>query len=299
MSAPLPKGRGDVALWIPVAIWVAMTLFSIALVHFLIGLQSKPGEPHNFPLWLVAFYGLIWSPINSYVSARMVGITGSGVTFPYLKEVSIIKSGYPYVDIWYAPLPMNDYGWVAQRFREVELTNTKFASIVKIEIAMLPIILVASFIYWAFFWHTSQIPSSQHPFAAKMWPINATFQAMFNTINKKEGGVQWVKEAINYPRIGYGILAGLGLYGLFALMKLPALFYYGFIGGTGAFPHYTIPTFFGAWLGRKYFAKRFGLENWRMYTPVLLAGFSCGTGLIAMASIGLALIAKSVNYLPF
>ena len=36
-----------------------------------------------------------------------------------------------------------------------------------------------------------------------------------------------------------------------------------------------------------------------MYTPVLLAGFACGTGLIAMASIALALIAKSVNYLPF
>ena len=36
-----------------------------------------------------------------------------------------------------------------------------------------------------------------------------------------------------------------------------------------------------------------------LLTPVLLAGFSCGTGLIAMCSIALALIAKSVNYLPF
>ena len=106
-----------------------------------------------------------------------------------------------------------------------------------------------------------------------------------------------------------------GIFGVLALTPLyfmldtigrqapPAIthlqFYYGFIGGSGAWPMDTIPTFIGAWLGRRYFAKKFGLDNWRMYTPVLLAGFACGTGLIAMASIALALIAKSVNYLPF
>ncbi|HEV2473741.1 MAG TPA: hypothetical protein VGS41_13785, partial [Chthonomonadales bacterium] len=76
-------------------------------------------------------------------------------------------------------------------------------------------------------------------------------------------------------------------------------FFYGFVGGVGAFPHDAIATFFGAWLGKRFFEKRFGIANWRMYTPVLLAGFSCGTGLISMAAIALALIAKSVNYLPF
>ena len=32
---------------------------------------------------------------------------------------------------------------------------------------MLPVILVASFIFWAFFWHTSEIPSSAHPYASQ------------------------------------------------------------------------------------------------------------------------------------
>jgi hypothetical protein len=269
------------------------------LSKYLIGLQSKSGEVHDFPLWIIVFYGLIWSPINSYISARMIGLTGGGVSFPFLKEVSIMKSGYPYVDVWYAPIPLNDFGWVAQRFREIELTGTKFVSLVKVEAFMLPVILVASFVFWAFFWHTSQIPSAQHPYANKFWPISATFQAMFNTINKKEGGITWVKDAINGGRVLIGLGAGLGLYGLFTVFKWPMLTFYGFIGGAGAYPHDTIPTFFGAWLGRKYFMKRFGEENWQRYTPVLLAGFACGTGLIAMASIGLALIAKSVNYLPF
>ncbi len=299
MNLSIPKGRGDLALWIPATIWILVTVFYIWLSSYLLHIDSKPGESHSFPIALLVFYGLIWSPINSYVSARMTGITGSGVTFPWLKEVSIMKSGYPYVDIWYAPIPLNDFGAFAQKFREVELTGTKFTSIVKVEAFMLPIILVASFIFWAFFWHTSEIPSSAHPFAAKVWPIYATFSAMFNTINRHQGGIGWVKEAINFPRIGGGIVAGLALYGLFGLFKLPGLFYYGFIGGSGAWPMDTIPTFIGAWLGRRFFARRFGLDNWRMYTPVLLAGFACGTGLIAMASISLALIAKSVNYLPF
>jgi hypothetical protein len=299
LNLKIPRGRGDLPLVIPLVIWLGVTVVSIFMTTYLLHLQDKTGELHNFPVWLIAFYGLVWSPMNSYVSARMIGLTGSGVSFPYLKEVSIMKSGYPYADIWFAPLPINDFGAFAQKFREIELTGTKFVSVVKVEAMMYPIILGSSFLFWAFFWHTSQIPSSQHPFAAKVWPIRATFQAMFNTINKKHGGIPWVKAAIDYPRILGGIGAGLALYWIFLLMKWPTLAFYGFIGGTGAFPHDAIPTFIGAWLGRKYFAKRFGIDNWRMYTPVLLAGFSCGTGLIAMASIALALIAKSVNYLPF
>lgn len=301
MELRAPRGRGDLPIWIPAAIWLVVTLLYMVVCESLLHLDSRPGENHAiFPIWLLAFYGLVWSPINSYVSARMVGLTGSGVSFPYLKEVSIVKSGYPYVDIWYAPIPLNDYGALAQKFREVELTGTKFGSVIKVELVMFPIIMVGSFLFWAFFWHTSQIPSSQHPYASKVWPIQATFQAMFNTINRKHGGVAWVKDSINYPRIGFGILGGLSLYGLFALLHIPALSYYGFIGGAvGAWPQDVLTMYIGAVLGKRYFEKRFGVENWRMYTPVLLAGFSCGTGLMAMAAIALALIAKSVNYLPF
>ncbi len=301
MMLRVPKGRGDIPLHIPVMIWLSITAFYIFFVKAMLSWDGRmhPGENHDFPIWILVFYGLIWTPINSYVSARMIGLTGGGVSFAYLKEVSIMKSGYQYADIWYAPVPLNDYGSFAQRFRELELTDTKFTSVIKAEAMMLPTIFIASLIFWAFFWHASQIPSSQHPYAAKFWPISATFQALFNTINKQQGGITWVKEAINFGRVSVGVGAGLTLYAAFSFFKWPMLFFYGFVGGTGVFPHDVIPTFFGAWLGRKYFAKRFGLDNWRMYTPVLLAGFSCGTGLVAMAAIALALIAKSVNYLPF
>jgi hypothetical protein len=295
LFAQVPKGRGDVPIWIPLVIWVAITSFYICLAQYLLAVDGHGGQ---FPWWLLIFFGLIWTPINSFISARMIGLTGGGVAFPFLKEASIMKSGYPHVDIWYAPIPLADYGGLAQKFREVELTGTRFTSVVKVEFFVLPIFLVSSFIFWSFFWHTSAIPSSQHPYAQRFWPLAATFQAMFQTINKP-GGPKWVLEGINMTRIGWGMLAGLGLYGIVAAVKLPALFFYGMVGGVGAWPADQIPIFFGAWLGKRYFSKRFGTDQWRMYAPVLLAGFSCGTGLIAMASIALSLIAKSVNYLPF
>jgi hypothetical protein len=292
----VPKGRGDVSIWIPLTVWFVITCFYIGLTQYLLGVDGHGGQ---FPWSLLIFFGLIWTPINSFISARMMGLTGSGVSFPFLREASIMKSGYPHVDIWYAPIPLADYGPLAQRFREVELTGTKFTSIVKVEFFVLPVFLTASFIFWAFFWHTGAIPSSQHPYAQRFWPLVATFQAMFQTINKPDGP-KWVLEGINVGRIAWGMAAGLGLFGVMVpLLKLPQLLFYGMVGGVGAWPADIIPTFFGAWLGQRYFAKRFGVDQWRNYAPVLLAGFACGTGLIAMASIALSLIAKSVNYLPF
>jgi hypothetical protein len=94
-------------------------------------------------------------------------------------------------------------------------------------------------------------------------------------------------------------VVGILLYFVVVLMKLPLMFYYGFLGGATNLPHNTIPTFIGALLSRYYFEKRIGRERWRMYSPVVLAGFACGTGLVAMFAIALALIAKTINFLPF
>jgi hypothetical protein len=295
LFSKVPAGRGDIALWKPLVLWFTITCFYILLTQYLLAASGHAGQ---FPWLLLIFFGLVWTPLNSFVSARMVGMTGNPVTFPWFKEVAVMKTSYPHVDIWFTPIPLNDYGPQAQKFREVELTGTKFTSIVKVEFLILPLFLLSSFVFWAFFWHTSAIPSSQHPYAQRFWPLYATFEAMFRSINQK-GGATWVLEAINGPRIAGGTAAGLALFGLTSLLRLPGLFYYGIVGGVGVWPADAIPTFFGAWLGRRYFAKRFGVEQWRMYAPVLLAGFACGTGLIAMASIALALIAKSVNYLPF
>lgn len=283
------RERGDFPIMAALGAFLVATLCYIWLNHRLMPTLS---------LEILVFYGLVLTPLNSYISARMIGLTGSGVSFPYLNQAVVLYSHYTRPDVWFAPLPLADYGSQAQNFRSIELTGTKFASILKLELFMLPLILITSFAYWGFLWHTTDIPSSQFPYAQKFWPIQAVIQAMWTQINAAGGAGSWVMKAIKYRYIGIGFGSGLVLYAITSLFRAP-LFFYGFIGGIGNFPHFTIPSFIGALLGRYYFAKRFGFERWNLYAPVLLAGFGCGTGLIGMAAISFALISKTVNYLPF
>ncbi|MBI5707330.1 MAG: peptide transporter [Armatimonadetes bacterium] len=287
-----PDGRGDLPIWIAMLVWFGSTMGLVVLCRWLIP---------TFPSWILIVFGLLWSPLNSYVSARMHGLTGRGVGFPYLKEASIVASGYPKADVWYAPVPLYDHGWAAQRFREVELTGTRFTSIWKAEALMFPLILVASFGFWAFFWKANPVPSASFPYAQAFWPLEAKMQAVIQQINlpKAPGEHNWFLAAIKPGLIAGGAAGGLALYGVLSLFKVPMLFFYGFAGGLGLFPANTLPQLAGAWFGRKYMARKFGEEAWMRYAPVLLAGFSCGTGLSAMAGISVALVAKSVVQTPY
>jgi hypothetical protein len=287
----VPRGRGDQPFWWKIALgsFLIFTALYIGLVHYLLP---------TFPLWLLVFFGLVWTPINSFIAARMYGMTSQDVTFPFFKQATIMKSGYSNIDVWFAPMPLHDYGWAAQHLRTVELTRTKFTSVLKAELLMFPLILIGGFLYWQFIWHTSQVPSSQFPFAQKIWPVMATQSAIWTQINQK-GGASYLLDAIKPMVIVAGGAATLGLYGTMSLLKAPILAFYGAAGGANAFVADTFPTFVGACLGKFYFARRYGLEVWRNWTPVLLAGFLCGTGLISMAAIALALISKAVQPLPF
>lgn len=287
-----PAGRGDVPIYVAIGTWLAATFALIILCRILVP---------NFPVWILLFFGFFWSPMNSYISARMMGLTGRTVAFPYLKEASIVASGYQRVDVWYAPIPLNDHGAMAQRFREVELTETSFRSIFKAEMLMYALLLPASFAFWSFFWNSNPLPSAQFPYAQHFWPIQSQMAAVMQQINlpRQNGEVSWFAAAIKPTYIAGGTIAGLAVYSVFSIFKLPILFYYGLAGGIGLFPANTVPQFIGAWFGRRYMAKKYGAENWARYAPVLLAGFACGTGLVAMFSISLALIAKAVAKLPY
>ena len=175
--------------------------------------------------------------------------------------------------------------------------RTKFTSLVKVELFMLPICLVCSLLFWAFFWHIESIPSSTYPFTAKMWPLQATYQCLFMTATTGENSwlIQSIRPSYILGSVGFGFL----LLGITTIAGLPALFFYGMIGGLGAIPNAAIPMFLGAVIGRRVFEPRYGRETWRRYTPVLAAGYACGVGLIVMLSVAFAMVAKSVSSLPF
>lgn len=284
-----PPGRGDIPIWLSIVFWFTTTTVSIGITHWLIP---------KFPLWILLAFGYLYSPLVSYVSARMIGLTTRGIGFPMLREAVIIKSGYKGVDIWYANLQMNDFGYSAQWFREVELTGTSFRSILYMQMFMAPLTLLASFVFWSYFWHTNVIPSAQFPYAQKFWPLHATTEAIWKTANQP-GANNFFMQAIKPTVILAGGAFAFALYGVCFALKIPVLYFYGFMGGLGQLPTGAFGSLFGAFLGRYYFAKKLGVENWTKYTPVLLAGFACGGGLISMAMIAFALIIKVTNYLPF
>jgi hypothetical protein len=284
-----PKGRGDIPIWLSLVVWAVATVGFIILCRYLV-----PG----FPLWILVFFGFVWTPLFSYINSRMAGMAGQSVSIPYVREASFMMAGYRGFDIWFAPIPLNDVSWLASQFRTVELTRTKFTSIVKVELLMLPIMLVCSFMFWSFIWKLAPIPSSVYPYASKFWPVHAQSSVLWWTANQ-EGGNNFLRQAININYIGAGGIIAAVAYAAIAMSGMSILFFYGLISGTHAQPWGAIPLFIGAMLSRYYFQKRYGVENWRAYAPVLVAGYYCGMGLIGMAAVALALLSKSVSRLPF
>ena len=83
------------------------------------------------------------------------------------------------------------------------------------------------------------------------------------------------------------------------LFGLPIMLVYGVVRGLGqSTPHGLILEVIGAFLGRFFFLKRYG-KMWRQYAPVLLAGFSCGMGLVTVFAVGINFLAKAVIKIPF
>jgi len=291
LCAP-PPDRGDYPLPVAIGLWALSTLVYVLICHALVP---------RFPMLLFIFFGFILTPFLSYTSARMFGITGvaTGISFPMVREATFILSGYKGIDIWFAPVPYFNHGSLAQGFKQLELTRTKFTSWYKAEFTSLAIMLFCSFLFWSIIWRMSPIPSSTYPFVQKMWPMSAIFQALWVTSTLPDGGTSWMIQAVKAKHIIASSVVGLGIYGWLTLLKWPITIFYGIIGGVAVLPHYTLPMFVGGLLGRFYFAKKMGAEQWRRYTPILLAGYACGMGLIGMLSIAVALIAKTIYQLVF
>jgi hypothetical protein len=282
------KQRGDFPTWVAAGMFVLAIVGFAAVSHALVP---------DFPVWIILAFGFLWTPLQSYVSARLIGMTGQAIQTPFLKETVFITSGYRGLDIWFAPIPVFDFGWTAQRFRELELTRTKFTSIVKAELLMFPIIFVCSFMFWWFFWRLNQIPSDQFPFAARLWPVAARQAYLIFTANSTDQSL--LLAAVKPAVIIVSGLVGLGIFGAFAAVGIPSVVFYGMIGGVCAPVHWGLPLLIGALLGKYYFARKFGPDKWRQYLPVVAAGFSCGMGLAGMTAVALSLIAQCTRELPF
>ena len=285
-----PTGRGDFPLWIAIGGYVLSTLAMIWLCVLLL-------DDDEFPLIFLLLFGFVVTPVISYVNARMAGLTGQLVSFPLLREGAFILSGYKGIDIWFAPIPYSDHGRRAQLFREVELTGTRFSSIIKAELLLLPLSLVCGFVFWSLVWQMEPIPSPTFQYAQTYWHLIALRQCLWYSATL--GGETLFDQAIKGWWIAGSFVMAGGLFGVMSWLGWPISLVYGFVRGLGGLPHLLIPEMAGALLARYWLEPRFGTQQWRQYAPVLLAGYACGMGLVGMSAVAIALISKSVTQLHY
>ncbi len=287
-----PAGRGDFNFWIAIGIYFFSTLAYVALCVWLVP---------SFPWIFFLAYGFIYTPIISYITARMEGIAGQFVSLPLVREASFIAGarffGYQGIEIWYAPIPIHNYGEATVQFRQIELTGTSLRGIIKAELLVFPIVMIASLLFSQFIWRLAPIPSANYPFAQELWHLQALNTLLMQT-STLEGNSMFY-QALNGMTVFSGLGFGLVMYMILSLLGLPVLLIYGVVRGLGqSTPHGLVLEVAGALLGRYFFLKKYG-PMWRQYAPVLLAGFSCGMGLSGMFAMGFALIMKSLGHLAY
>jgi len=282
-----PRGRGDIPVTIAILLYVAMTSWLIMLSHHLVP---------RFPLWILVGFGFVYTPVLTYVTARLRGLAGQARPVPFVTEATFLLSGYRGVDIWYAPIPMTDASAGVQQFRVCELTGTKFTSRWKAEFFMVPVGVCASLFFWSFIYKMSEIPED-YPWAMRFWGQLSVLRAFWMTATTS--GNAFFLQAFKWKVVGVGLTYGLGGYIIMRLLGAPTLFLYGTITGMSVDPLQYLPMFIAALVGRFYMVRIFGQEKWRRYTPILAAGYGAGLGLLSMVCVAVKLITSAVTMLPF
>ncbi len=290
-----PAGRGDIKTRAIIVTYLFTTSLYIGLSCLL--LYSIHGTVHRGVLAVMLFYGLAYTPLISYATARLEGIAGQVVTIPFVREASFILSGYRGVAVWFLPIPLHNYGARTVFYRQAELTGTKFGSVWKAEVLLTPLVIVCGLLFANVIWNLGSIPGPQYLFAQEMWDLYAENQSI--VYSSTLGGFSEFEQAFNWKYLATGFGLGTMSFGAMHWLGAPTFLTYGLVRGLGqTLPHTIILQFIGALIGRYYFQRRMGLK-WRQYIPVVAAGFSCGVGLIGTLGVGITFLVKSVFQLPF
>lgn len=284
------ESRGDISTK-----WIAITyLFCVAAY---IGMSGYLIEWNPGVMAVMFFYAFLYTPLMSYVTARLEGLAGQVVEIPFIREITFILSGYKGVAIWFLPIPKKNYGIKTVFYKQAELTGTSFRSVWKTDVILFPVIILSVVAFSSYIWSLAEIPSYIYPYTQEMWEFEAKNACLVYSSTLE--GYSPFYEALDGAKVAIGFGAGMTLFGFMSIVGAPVLMVYGIVRGLGnSLPHTIIPNFIGALLGKYYFEKKLGIK-WRQYVPVMSAGFFCGSGLIAMFCIGLVFLIKAASDLPY
>jgi hypothetical protein len=278
------QARGDLSIWICVLIYVFSTTCWIIMGVLLVD---------GYPWYIMIFYATIYNPLISYSTAKLEGLCGQAVNIPYLSELTILLSGHKGVDIWFAPMPINNYGMETVSFRVLELTGTKIISQVKTLLLTMPIVVVASLLASDLLWRMAPVPSQAYPYTQLLWELQLKQWCLTRTATM-EGGSLFL-ESLHFDYAWWGLASGTALFGILYSVGLPIMLVFGAVWGLGqSSPGAMICQVLGALVGRFYFKPKYK-DMWLKYMTVILAGFYCGTGLTTMVAMGFNVIKRMLS----
>ena len=241
-------------------------------------------------LWMIPL--MIFMPfITTFVLSRMIGETGvGGFDVGGLRNLLYYASGYPEVDVWFAPNIMVCQGssWLTW-FKVGELTETKSDSIYKAFWLILPVAIAVGYLYVELFWRIAPIPSGRYPGAEIYWDIDATMTSV------------WVKGRVTGlfkpDWLLLSFLAGTGIYMALDFLHVPVSFVS--LGvGAGTITPVAFSIFIGGCISL-ILRRIFGKEWYDKHRLLMAAGLVIGEGLAVTVSVAMALIINSIWALPY
>jgi len=285
-----PPGRGDWSLKLCFFGYFVAATGMIVLCKKLVP---------DFPITFLMFFAFVFTPLLSYLNARLIAVNGQHVDIPFIKEGAILLSGTKGLNVWLAPFPEENFGGMAASLRVKELTGCKFTSLIKVDLLRMPLTILLGFIFWGFIWHSTEIPSATFPWTEVMWDLRVKNWLIMVSATTGDGLVETMFDrAFKPPVIGVGIATTTVLFAMLSHIGAPIMFVYGFVRGIGASCHVFILEIVGALVARYYLHKKFGRKRVLQILPVLMAGYFVGEGLVGMACVAITLISKAISGLP-
>ncbi len=286
----LSKRRGHVPTPLVFATYAVTCSSYILLCGWLI-------DWHPGVMIVLFFFGFLYTPLISYVTARLEGLAGQVIEIPFIKELAFIISGYTGVKIWFLPVPMSNYGVQVVSYKQAELLGCKFGSIWKAQFFLFPVIIISTIFFSSFIWSLAEIPSAVYPYTMEIWDLNAKNACLL--YSSTLGEYSQFKEALGFGRFFSGLSSALVLMGVLGWFGAPTMLFFGVVRGLGqTMPHTVVPNFIGALIGRYYFERKFGRE-WRKMIPVVSSGFFVGTGLVSILSVGVVFLLKAISTVAY
>jgi hypothetical protein len=169
-------------------------------------------------------------------------MVGQVVEVPFIREASLILSGYRGRGGLVPAHPDGQLRQMTVFYRQCELTGTKFTSIWKTQVILLPIILISSIFFMNFIWGLNEVPSAVYPFADD--DVETPRRKRLHHVLLHAGRILDLRGGLPVaPTSLSGTVFGGLLFGVMSILGAPVMLTYGVVRGLGqTMPHAVIPA---------------------------------------------------------